>query len=256
MWQSQATLCQPCSRETIKNSELVWSPLKNLCFVKTDLGILQKAHTLPNSHGRINITDHSPGQRDGLNTLWLGMSKWHFQGKMAFPPFPSIQIFNWREKNRVKMGAERLAPHASETKLQQLMGWISCVLPTAVQGLIPEPVWWRGSVCLQAWQSQGGLCPPSEGSAHLPAPPEPCTPKCQMRQRSRAHRAPWEGTEATFSLGRTSGHRNPGQTLSPISLDLNHFARLHLSSSVRQVTNRATRGCYNIYGPQIPSPGT
>lgn len=188
------------------------------------------------------------------------MCKWHFQGKMAFPSFPSIQIF----KNRVKMGTGRLDPPASETKLQQLMRWISCVLPTAVQGWIPQPVWQKGqsvsaglAITGRAVLTHWGLCPPSEGCVpHLPAPPDLCTPRSQMQQHSGAHMAAWEGQEATFSLGRISGHRKPGQTFSQISLDLNHFARLRLSSSVTQITNRATRGCYNIYGPQIPSPGT
>lgn len=161
---------------------------------------------------------------------------------MAFPPSPSIQIF----KNRVKMETGRLAPHASETKLQQLMRWISSVLPTALQVFKPQCMWWKGQ-CVSAASAMAVRAEPIH---------QPCQKPCTHRSQSQGHTPLLgRGKETTFNLCRVSGHRNAAQTFSPISLDLNHSARLLLSSSATQVTNRATRGCYNIHGPQIPCPG-
>lgn len=105
------------------------------------------------------------------------------QCKMAFPPFPSIQIF----KNRVKMGIGRLVPHASETKLQQLMRWISRVLPTALQELKPQPVWQKGQRVSTAAAVAVWALP-----IRQPHQEKPCTHQSQIQQRSGAHTTAWE----------------------------------------------------------------
>lgn len=106
----------------------------------------------------------------------------------------------------------------------------------------------EGAACVHSRSSR------SVGSAHPPAPPR------EILHSPKPNPAALRGTHHCLGGGRkplcsVSGHRNSGQTFSPIPLDLNHFARLCLSSGVTQVTNRATRGCYNIYGPRIPALG-
>lgn len=111
-----------------------------------------------------------------------------------------------------------------------------------------------GSMCSQAQQSQWRTMPHPQA---LPWQQDKQRGKRNLvLTKAESSSAPGctllfgRGKDAAFNICSVSGHRNSGQTFNQLPLDLNYFARLDLSSRVRQVTNGATRGCYNTYGPQ------